>query len=279
MNIDLSCASKAVAPNTNTDKSPNTTAMPTATILMISAHPNSPQAWQALTYAKQLQAQQRLAGVFFYAEGAYTANDFRWQSADVPDVAVAWASFANQHALVLPVCVSAALARGISDTSNAQRHKLAGDNLKVPFSLVGLTTLVCSLEQNRLMQIADSTTYPHHTPPNTKHSPAADKTRSIYIHLCSGNELICYESMALAFVLASFDYYVQLHITKAATAVLDSPDSRLHGMAKSLALYDMPPLWLDDLSMLSHKTLYPVCQPTPTAFKSLIAPYGSVLYF
>lgn len=122
------------------------------TTLLITAHPDSPRAWQALQTATTLLDKQALAGVFFYGDGAYTANALRWQSADVPDVAAAWVALADKYTLSLPVCVSTALARGICDEANAHRHQLSGHNLKPPFVLVGLSELAISLDGNHLIQ-------------------------------------------------------------------------------------------------------------------------------
>lgn len=102
----------------------------------------------------------------------------------------------------------------------------------------------------------------------------------IYLHLQSDKELICYEAMALSFVLASFEHLVQVHLTGDALEVLCDPKSRLYGMAQSLTLYDMPPLWLDDLSPLAQlPALHSVCQPTPSDYLSLVAAADSKLNF
>lgn len=89
---------------------------------------------------------------------------------------------------------------------------------------------------------------------------------NICIHLQSDSELITYEGMALALVLASFDHYVQLWIQKYALDVMLNPTSRLHGMAKSAPLYDLPMLWIDDWDKLQqhyNPDLLGVSCPTP----------------
>lgn len=68
------------------------------------------------------------------------------------------------------------------------------------------------------------------------------------IHLKNDSELIAYETMALAFVLASFDYTVQLQFDNAVIPLLNDDNSRLYGMVQALPLYDLPPIWVDDLS-------------------------------
>lgn len=122
------------------------------TTLLITAPPDSQKAWQALRTAQDhLQAGDDIS-VFFYGDGAYTANAFRWQTADVPDVAAAWADLHKIHGLALPVCVSTALARGITDPENAKRHHLTGDNLKPPFYLAGLSELAMMVTDSQLIQ-------------------------------------------------------------------------------------------------------------------------------
>lgn len=114
--------------------------MPTlpTTLLLITANPSHPAAQSAVRYA---QAFLKLAfsnsiddesqaikpsplKVFFYADGAHTANGLRWQSADQVSITQQWQQLASQYHLSLPVCVSTALARGVSDQENARRHSL-----------------------------------------------------------------------------------------------------------------------------------------------------------
>lgn len=100
----------------------------------------------------------------------------------------------------------------------------------------------------------------------------------IYLHLQSDSELICYEAMALAFVLASFDHQVQLHITGAALTVLLETTSRLHGMIQSIELYDMPSVWVDNWNALgTQPNLQKVCQTTPSMYQ--LATFDSRLHF
>lgn len=69
---------------------------------------------------------------------------------------------------------------------------------------------------------------------------------SILIRLTTGTELATYEGCALALTLASFGQSVQLMLGSSVFGLLMQPESRLHGMIKSLDLYDMPPAWLPD---------------------------------
>lgn len=66
------------------------------------------------------------------------------------------------------------------------------------------------------------------------------------INIKTNSELISYEALALAFVLASFDNVVQVHFTGQSGEVLSDNTSRVYGMIQSLALYDMPKAWIDD---------------------------------
>lgn len=122
------------------------------TILLITHAPHHPKMRQALDCAKNLFKNNELAGVFFYGDGAMIANGFAWQSAEMPNLADEWATFSQQTQIPLPVCVSTALARGITDPENAKRHHLTGDNLKPPFYLAGLSELAMMVTDGQLIQ-------------------------------------------------------------------------------------------------------------------------------
>lgn len=66
---------------------------------------------------------------------------------------------------------------------------------------------------------------------------------NILIKIHTDSELIGYEAVALAFLLASFDHQVQLYLGGASEALLKDNSTRLFGMIQSLALYDMPMAW------------------------------------
>lgn len=137
------------------------------TLLLITTDPSHPLANLALRYANAFfqQAQssdnnndnfesdkQRL-NVFFYADAAHTANRLRWQSADQINITQQWQVLAEQYQLSLPVCVSTALSRGISDSDNSARHQLNSENMAQGFHLVGLSELAMMLQGNcRLIQ-------------------------------------------------------------------------------------------------------------------------------
>ena len=125
-----------------------------ATLLLITADPSQPLAWHAYRYAKaHLEAQAKDAektgglSVFFYADAAHTANKLRWQTADRKNLTHEWSALSAQFEHPLPVCVSTALTRGVTDSDNAKRHQLDSDNVASGFELVGLGDLA---EQLRL---------------------------------------------------------------------------------------------------------------------------------
>lgn len=118
------------------------------TLLLITASPHSRRAKQAVLHAKSLLQNQERISVFFYGDGAYTANRLMWQTADVVSISDEWVQLATEYSLDLPVCVSTALARGITDHDNALRHQLDGENLRTPFRLVGLSELALQIDDD-----------------------------------------------------------------------------------------------------------------------------------
>lgn len=139
----------------------------TTPLLLITADPSHALAHLALRYARAyLQSAtdthrdddnsadtQQPLHVFFYADAAHTANRLRWQSAEKTALTQEWQRLAEQYQLALPVCVSTALSRGISDTDNSTRHQLNGDNLATGFTLVGLSELAMMIQSGgRLIQ-------------------------------------------------------------------------------------------------------------------------------
>ncbi|MGM8871760.1 sulfurtransferase complex subunit TusD [Psychrobacter sp. 2Y5] len=131
--------------------------MTTNTTLLITKDPSHPLAHLALRYAKALldkpdENKNPALQLFFYADAAHLANRLRWQSADQIDLTQEWQDLARKHDIALPVCVSTALSRGVSDSENSARHQLTGDNLADRFALVGLSELAMMLQDdNRLI--------------------------------------------------------------------------------------------------------------------------------
>ncbi len=141
----------------------------TPPLLLITADPSHPLAHIALRYARSYlqnlsvndkaadhnpsENQHTPLNIFFYADAAHTANRLRWQSADQLNITQEWQNLAEQYQLSLPVCVSTALSRGISDADNSARHQLETENLAKGFKLVGLSELAMMMQGDcRLLQ-------------------------------------------------------------------------------------------------------------------------------
>ena len=105
--------------------------------------------WHAFGLAQAWQNKHEEFRVFFYQDGVQVANDLQWFPDDQRNLKLEW----QKLGVRLPVCVSAALARGITDVSNAQRHSLQQHNLAQGFELVGLGELADAVQScSRLIQ-------------------------------------------------------------------------------------------------------------------------------
>ena len=120
-----------------------------STLLLITSPPSSILAWHALGLAQALKLKNEDFRVFFYQDGVFVANELQWTPDDQRNLTVEW----QKLSIRLPVCVSAALARGITDSENAKRHQLASSNLAQGFELVGLGELADAVQSTvRLVQ-------------------------------------------------------------------------------------------------------------------------------
>lgn len=120
-----------------------------STLLLITSAPTSIHAWHALGLAQALQQKSEAFRVFFYQDGVAIANELQWVPDDQRNLKTEW----QKLSIRLPVCVSAALARGISDADNAKRHQLSQHNLAAGFELVGLGELADAVQStDRLIQ-------------------------------------------------------------------------------------------------------------------------------
>lgn len=125
--------------------------MPPITVLLLLTHAAQQRlAWHALDLATALKNHGHRVTVFFYQDAVSIANAHQWQPQDESRLQQAW----QQLAIDLPVCVSAALARGVTDADNAARHQLQGHNLAAGFRLTGLGELAeLSLKAQRVVQL------------------------------------------------------------------------------------------------------------------------------
>ncbi|MGA8882630.1 MAG: sulfurtransferase complex subunit TusD [Acinetobacter sp.] len=120
-----------------------------STLLLITSAPTSIHAWHALGLAQALQQKGEDFRVFFYQDAVAVANALQWVPDDQRKLTAEW----QKLALRLPVCVSAALARGITDEENALRHNIQQHNLAAGFELVGLGELADAVQSSqRLIQ-------------------------------------------------------------------------------------------------------------------------------
>lgn len=120
------------------------------TLLLLTTAPDTYLAWHGVRLARALIARNQVVKVFFYQDAVTVVNDRIWRPADEPSLQHAWQALPLDR----PVCVSAALARGITDTDNAQRHKRAGSNLADGFRLAGLGELADLMQQaDRVVQL------------------------------------------------------------------------------------------------------------------------------
>lgn len=120
-----------------------------STLLLITAAPTSIHAWHAFSLAQALQNKNEDFRVFFYQDAVAVANELQWVPDDQRNLKQEW----QKLNIRLPVCVSAALARGITDAENAQRHQLQQHNLASGFELVGLGELADAVQTaSRLVQ-------------------------------------------------------------------------------------------------------------------------------
>ena len=129
-------------------------------VLLITAPPAHASAWHAYYFAESALAQGHHIKPFFYGDGVGIANRLLCPTQDEISLAQLWCNLADIHTFELPVCVAAALRRGICDADNAHRHHLTGDNLDSHFVLAGLGILTEGLmTANRVLSfVGDSST-------------------------------------------------------------------------------------------------------------------------
>ena len=141
----------------NNTAMPNTSTLDTPIVMLMTHAPSHPLTKRALECAQSLWANDSKTTVeqnpltntdfkiFLYSDAVMLANRLIWLPDDIENMAKNWQRFAMSHDLTIQVCVSAALARGVTDADNATRHQLQGDNLADGFELVGLGELAMHL--------------------------------------------------------------------------------------------------------------------------------------
>ncbi|WP_145594648.1 sulfurtransferase complex subunit TusD [Yersinia aleksiciae] len=112
------------------------------------------QASSAYQFAQAIvNSGHNLVSVFFYREGVLNANQLTAPASDEFDLVRAWQQLAAKHAVVLNVCVAAALRRGVTDQHEAEQLNLATANLQLGFTLSGLGSLAeAALTCDRMVQ-------------------------------------------------------------------------------------------------------------------------------
>lgn len=110
-------------------------------VLLITAPPAHLNAWHGYYFAQAALAAGHSVKPFFYADGVTIANRLLCPAQDEKNLAQLWLNLAQHYDIELPVCIAAALRRGISDADNAFRHHLSGDNLHTGYTLAGLGVL------------------------------------------------------------------------------------------------------------------------------------------
>lgn len=143
----------------NNTAMPNTSTLDTPIVMLMTHAPSHPLTKRALECAQSLWANDSKTTVeqnpltntdfkiFLYSDAVMLANRLIWLPDDIENMAKNWQRFAMSHDLTIQVCVSAALARGVTDADNATRHQLQGDNLADGFELVGLGELAMHLHR------------------------------------------------------------------------------------------------------------------------------------
>ena len=113
---------------------PNTSTLDTPIVMLMTHAPSHPLTKRALECAQSLCVNDSKTAdeqnpltttdlkIFLYSDAVMLANRLIWLPDDIENLAKNWQHFAMSHDLTIQVCVSAALARGVTDADNATRH-------------------------------------------------------------------------------------------------------------------------------------------------------------
>ncbi|VFP80380.1 sulfurtransferase complex subunit TusD [Candidatus Erwinia haradaeae] len=83
-----------------------------------------------------------LDSIFFYSEGVMNANALHCPASDEVNLTNLWQKLHQKHGVLLNICVSAALRRGVCNQQESLALGLGKDNLATGFQLTGLVSLV-----------------------------------------------------------------------------------------------------------------------------------------
>ena len=125
--------------------------------LLVSTSPASSQgAMTAYQFAREAVSQgHEISRVFFYGDGVLNANALSTVPQDEINLPRAWDEFLTNHNIESVACVSSALVRGILDSDESARHKMAGVSLLESTQIAGLGQLVdASIQSERLISFA-----------------------------------------------------------------------------------------------------------------------------
>ncbi|CUR53518.1 Sulfurtransferase TusD [Serratia symbiotica] len=86
-----------------------------------------------------------LSSIFFYHEGVLNANTLTSPASDEFNLVKSWEELSQKYNIILNVCISAALRRGIINLKQLQKQNFLLTNFKNSFNFVGLSALAEAL--------------------------------------------------------------------------------------------------------------------------------------
>ncbi|MCL1124445.1 sulfurtransferase complex subunit TusD [Shewanella surugensis] len=93
-----------------------------------------------------LAAGHEVIHVFFYQDGVLNSNQLNSPANDEFDLNAAWQALAQEYAIPLVNCASAALRRGVQSETEAKENGYDNWNMQPPFTMAGLGELVTGLD-------------------------------------------------------------------------------------------------------------------------------------
>ncbi|VFP86813.1 Sulfurtransferase TusD [Candidatus Erwinia haradaeae] len=86
-----------------------------------------------------------LDSIFFYCEGVMNANALHAPASDEVNLTHFWQKLHQKHGVILNICISAALRRGICNQKESLALDLGAANLAIGFRFTGLVSLAASV--------------------------------------------------------------------------------------------------------------------------------------